>query len=937
MSVYPDETELKGTANRPFQGRRLSTSTKGRRPDLSVRGGGVAEEHTGLVMIRLGAVAWLLVAVTALTVPRTHRASTRVRLQSSAAQFDVDIEQRTTSCLDFEVILKALQDKSITVLGKTISGQREARSLEQGVESYARVEQMYSALDYFPLRNDMNVWPLLRIIELNSSPPEKSDLAKFSENIEQITELLSYFDENAEELTLMQELSARMQLPEELLTVFVKSFDDEGNLNAEKYPEILRLRRHIGTLKMRILQIIQTLLKSQDMKEKLADSGYTEIEGRFCLMLKNTYKKGVGIVHGSSNTGRTMYVEPMEVVELTNEMKGLQGELRAEENRILFEMCKTISQHLESIKYSVEAVAEIDVIRAKASLGKALNGVIPDMADEGCIRCVDAKHPVLMLRGTQPVGNKIELSQDSTALIISGPNAGGKTIVLKTAGLFALMAKHSVPIPAKAGARIDMFEVMADIGDMQTVSGDLSTFSGHLVVCRNILQRVKSHGETFSKRSLVLFDEIGTGTDPAQGAALAQAVLEELLELGARVIVTTHYQRIKELAVENNRFQIAAMEFVDNRPTYRLRLGSVGESFALEAGRRMNLPETVLTRANLLLDDESRRIVALQQRLEEETERTRLKQREFEDKIAELGSREQAIESAKRKMDEQLDKIREGKTDEFLVDLRNRERELTILMKRAQDVVSNNSTSVAVSKAEREKAVEESIAAIKALKMTVEKEQVEVSAEDLATPLVAGEPIDEGTVLVVLERGNIFGSRGVVTQRNKGRGRVLLRVAGVEVKMERHLLGIPHKSGKLGFNVNGEVDSEDNLSAKDKRMLKMLKEELVDPGQILLKAKSVGGAGGVSKRLPTNTLDLRTQSDSTFEKCQSVIASFIERQVNDNAQSVYIMHGNAKDAQVGKNKEKIRQWLKRSYSSTAGPAALSEGGDSCTVVTFADD
>ena len=900
----------------------------------------MATDAEPIVMLRLlCALAWLIVAVTALTVPRIFRACKRVWLQSSSAQFDVDIEQRTTSCLDFEVILKALQDKSITVLGKTISGQRDARSLEQGVESYARVEQMYSALEYFPLRNDMNVWPLLRIIELNSSPPEKTDLAKFSENIEQITELLSYFEENADELTLMQELSARMQLPEELLIVFVKSFDDEGNLNAEKYPEILRLRRQIGTLKMRILQIIQTLLKSQDMKEKLADSGYTEMEGRFCLMLKNTYKKGVGIVHGSSNTGRTMYVEPMEVVELTNEMKGLQGELRAEENRILFEMCKTISRHLEGIKSSVEAVAEIDVIRAKASLGKALNGVIPDMADEGCIRCIDAKHPVLMLRGTQPVGNKIELSQDSTALIISGPNAGGKTIVLKTAGLFALMAKHAVPIPAKAGARVDMFEVMADIGDMQTVSGDLSTFSGHLVVCRNILHRVKSHGEMFSKRSLVLFDEIGTGTDPAQGAALAQAVLEELLELGARVIVTTHYQRIKELAVENSRFQIAAMEFVDNRPTYRLRLGSVGESFALEAGRRMNLPETVLTRANLLLDDESRRIVALQQRLEEETERTRLKQREFENKIAELTGREEAIESAKRKMEEQLDKIREGKTDEFLVDLRNRERELTILMKRAQDVVANNSTSAGgapATKAEREKAVEESIAAIKALKMTVEKEQVEVSAEDLATPLVAGEPIDEGTVLVVLERGNIFGSRGVVTQRNKGRGRVLLRVAGVEVKMERHLLGIPHKSGKLGFIVNGEVDSEENLSAKDKRMLKMLKEELVDPGQILLKARSVGGAGGIAKRTPVNTLDIRTQQD--FEKSQSVIASFIERQVNDNAQSVYLLHGNGKDPQVGKNKEKIRAWLRRNpLVVKTGPAALSEGGDSCTVVTFAED
>ena len=850
------------------------------------------------------------------------------RLGSTLAAFDVDIVQRTTSCLDFEVILKALKDKSITVLGKTISGQRECQTVEQGVENFGRVEQMFSALEYFPLRNDMNVWPLLRTIELNSSPPEKDDLCKFSESIEQVTEVMNYFEENAERLSLMMDLYARMQLPKELLAVFVKAFDDEGNLNAEKYSEILCLRKKIGSLKMRILQIIQALLKSQDMKEKLADSGYMEIEGRFCLMLKNTYKKGVGVVHGSSNTGRTMYVEPMEVVEFTNEMKGLQGELQAEENRILFEMCQTILQHLVSIKASVTALAEVDLVRAKASLGKALNGVIPDMYDEGCIRCIDAKHPVLLLRGTQPVGNKIELSQDATALIISGPNAGGKTIVLKTAGLFALMAKHAIPIPAKVGARVDMFEVMADIGDMQTVSGDLSTFSGHLVVCRNILQRAKRHREA-NGISLVLFDEIGTGTDPAQGAALAQAVLEELLELGARVIVTTHYQRIKVLAVENSRFQIAAMEFVENRPTYRLRLGSVGESFALEAGRRMNLPESVLSRANLLLDDESRRIVALQQRLEEETERTRQKQGEFERKLAELGNREEDIENANKKIQEQLDKIREGKMDEFLVDLRNYERELTILMKRAQEMVSANVTS---SKVEREKAVEESISAIKAMKVTVEKEQVEVSAEDLAKPLVPGDPIDEGTVLVVLERGSIFGSRGVVTQRNKGRGRVLLRVAGIEVKMERHLLGIPHKSGKLGFIVNGEVESDKNLSSKDLKMLKMLKDELVDPGAIV-KGKSIGGNGGLAKRTPANTLDLRQQID--FEKSQTLISQFLERQVNDAAQNIYLQHGNEKAA--SKIKERLRAWLQRMAIVTAvNSAALSEGGDSCTCVIFAD-
>eukprot|EP01035_Chromulina_nebulosa_P019183 gene19183-25029_t len=286
------------------------------------------------------------------------------------------------------------------------------------------------------------------------------------------------------------------------------------------------------------------MIRSEDMKEKLSDSGYVEMDGRFCLMIKNTYKKGIGVVHSSSNTGRSLYVEPFAIVEPTNEMRSTLVQIKIEENKILYDMMKCISKHINDIKRALNAVAEVDVFRAKAKLGKILNGIIPEVGNEGQIRCVNAKHPVLLLRGVNPIDNKIVLNESASALVISGPNAGGKTVILKMAGLFALMAQHSIPIPAKYGARIDLLNVMADI------------------------------------------DEIGTGTDPAQGAALAQAILEELVNLNARVIVTTHYNRIKELASKDHRFSIAAMEFIDNKPTYRLKLGYIGESYALEADLR---------------------------------------------------------------------------------------------------------------------------------------------------------------------------------------------------------------------------------------------------------------------------------------------------------------------------------------------------------------
>jgi DNA mismatch repair protein MutS2 len=286
------------------------------------------------------------------------------------------------------------------------------------------------------------------------------------------------------------------------------------------------------------------------------------------------------------------------------------------------------------------------------------------------------------------------------------------------------------------------------------VAGDLSTFSGHLVVCREMLRSTRE----FEGTSLVLLDEIGTGTDPAQGAALAQAVLEELVVLGSRVIVTTHYQRVKEMAAGNPKFKVAAMEFIDNRPTYRLRMGSVGESYALETARRMMLPENVLERANSLLDDETKRLLALQQRLEEEIERARKKQTELEEEIKELDGREKKIAEEAAKLEVEIAKLREGRTDEFLVELRGKERELEVMMRRVSEMVSapvQNAT-----RAERERIIEEARSSVKGVRLEVEKEVVEQVAEDLATPLVPGEPVDEGQVRDEERHGLYVQSKG---------------------------------------------------------------------------------------------------------------------------------------------------------------------------------
>ena len=805
-----------------------------------------------------------------------------------------------------------------TIKGAEVASSSSFTTINDINTNYAKVEQLSYYLSSLPLTSNMNIFPVLNAIDNNTSPPEKEDLCQFAYYISDIIVLYEYMLANNMKLSLYQDIVNRMILPIEFTSIFNDSFDSEGNLNPSKYPTIGKLTRDANALKGRIIQTLKTILSSQDMKEKISDNGFQEIDGRYCIMLKNTYKKGVGIVHSSSNTGRTIYVEPMEIVEPTNEMKSLLAQLKAEETKILFEMCRSIAAFKADIRRSIDAVTEVDVLRAKAKLGLLMKGVIPEVCDDGMIRCLDSKHPILLLRGTVPVGNTIELSKDNTALVISGPNAGGKTIILKTAGLFALMVRYAIPIPARQGARVDLFQVMADIGDMQTVSGDLSTFSGHLIVCREILTKASSH----DGQSLVLLDEIGTGTDPAQGAALAQAVLEELINLGSRVIVTTHYRRIKELAAGDDRFKIAAMEFVDNKPTYRLRVGYVGESYALEAGRRMSLPENVLVRATALLDDESRRIIALQKKLEEETEIARQKQSQLDNEILLLQEREASIQQAKLKLDEQISKIRDGKVDEFLTDIKRKERDLELMIRNFEEYVNKQDTH----RDDKTKALNEIKTSVREFRTETEREVVEKSSEDIATPLTPGEPIEEGTTLIILERGNLFGTRGITTQRNKGRGRIVIRVAGVDVKMERHLLGYPLRSGILGFPTNTEHNTNTTMSAKEKRLLKMLEEDLVDPDK-----KSYSNRSS-NKRMSANTLAIKESSTvaAAFEDAVSFIEQIIDK--SDIYDALYIHHANKKLFD-NENKLKFRNLLKKHpFVKKVSPADNDDGGDAYTMI-----
>ena len=305
-------------------------------------------------------------------------------------------------------------------------------------------------------------------------------------------------------------------IDDDLLDLLESAFDNKGRLSGRTFPEIGRLRAKVRTLQGDILSTLDTLLSSPSVKNKVSmESGgalYSEVNGRIVIPIDKKYSSSVGIIHDQSRSGKTSYVEPSEIVRPTNEMNQVLIELKQEENRVWRMLTKSILDAEEDINRSIISVAQLDLVQARIRLGDVMEGVIPShVGEDGIISLKNVKHPVLLLRkGLKGVvGSDIELgTEKNRALILSGPNAGGKTITEKTIGLCALMSRDGLLLPAEEGARVDFFNpVLADIGDLQSVDEDLSTFSGHMLVCREVLANS-------GKNALVLMDELGSGTDP---------------------------------------------------------------------------------------------------------------------------------------------------------------------------------------------------------------------------------------------------------------------------------------------------------------------------------------------------------------------------------------------------------------------------------------
>src|SRR5438128_4771796 len=411
-----------------------------------------------------------------------------------------------------------------------------------------------------------------------------------------------------------------------------------GEVDDKYSPELARIRRALATTRSRLTEKLESIVRSPAYSPQLQEQIVTIRNGRFVIPIRTEQKRGVeGIIHGSSSSGATVFMEPLAVLEMNNELVRLQEEERYEIARILAELTDLIQASAGPIEFARSLAAYLELVFAKARFGRDFDCVRPSFSRGPLLSLIKARHPLLEdnLKREGASVSPVSLDMDSTrtVLVISGPNAGGKTVVLKTVGLLALMAQSGIPVPSEEAALPIFDRVLADIGDQQSITNHLSTFSAHVLAIKSML-------ESATERSLIMLDEIGSSTEPGEGAALARAVLEQFRDIGAFVVATTHYNRLKIYAETTQGVANAAMEFneITLEPTYRLIHGLSGASSGLKLAERLHLPRPVLESAVAFLDTADveaagyveelrRRIVDLVQ----EKTRVEKERREFED------------------------------------------------------------------------------------------------------------------------------------------------------------------------------------------------------------------------------------------------------------------------------------------------------------------
>lgn len=428
------------------------------------------------------------------------------------------------------------------------------------------------------------------------------DLLDVADLLRQVQSLAGWYGHCSESATSLDYLFSLVVPEDTILTTLERSIVSEEELADAASPTLADIRRKLQRSRAHLRETLDQMIKNKTVQKYLQENTVTLRDGRFVLPVKAEYRSQVaGLIHDTSSSGQTIFIEPMQIVEANNDIRLLESSEMEEIDRILQKLSASVGALASTLRRLHRTCTELNYYFAKANYAASLKAVLPAIGDDGILELHKARHPLLDQSKAVPI--ELSLGREQNALIVTGPNTGGKTVALKTAGLLTAMVMCGLLIPVSDGSRVSVFRhILADIGDSQSIEQSLSTFSSHTLNVVEILN-------TADDSTLVLLDELGSGTDPVEGAALAISVIDYLKNLGAKLMVTTHYQELKLYAADTPDVINASCEFDTEtlKPTYRLIFGSPGKSNAFAISGQLGIPDVILKHAQALISEENRR------------------------------------------------------------------------------------------------------------------------------------------------------------------------------------------------------------------------------------------------------------------------------------------------------------------------------------------
>ena len=671
---------------------------------------------------------------------------------------------------------------------------------------------------------------------------------------------LSTLFESIEPLTYVKNEIERCIIDEETIA-------DDASINLKN------IRRKIKVTEDRIHTDLNSYVNSSSASTYLQDSIVTMRDGRYCVPVKAEYRSSVkGVVHDQSSTGSTVFVEPQIVVDLNNKIGDLKAKEAEEIQLILANLSLQITEHTEEIKQDVAALTALDFIFAKAMLAKSMKAVIPVLNDRGYINIKKGRHPLLDPEKVVPID--VYLGKEFNLLVVTGPNTGGKTVSLKTVGLLTLMGQAGLHIPAEEKSEIAVFkEVFADIGDEQSIEQSLSTFSSHMVNIVDILK--KADGD-----SLILFDEIGAGTDPTEGAALAISVLSNLKKRGARIMATTHYSELKLYALQSKGVSNASCEFdVETlRPTYRLLIGLPGKSNAFAISSKLGLSQDIIEDAKTRIDDDDEK---------------------FEDVLTKIETQRQALEKDKESIANYKSQIESLK--------RHYENKTESLEARREKII--------------EAAKEEAAKILKDAKETADTAIANIHKHGSMTNMKEMEKARTklGSSLKDVQAPSI--KRGVQSKEYKPSDFKLgTGVKVLTLNLKGTVASLPNKNGDLTVKM-GILNSQVNI--KDL--------EIIDEPEITAPGFQRGSSGKIKmKKALATPVELNIIGKTTADAI-GIMDKYLDDAYLAKLHEVRIIHGKGTGALRKAVQDRLRE-IK--YVDSFRDGVYGEGGAGATIVTF---